>query len=242
MKVFIVTRGRPDVQITADQLKAAGIDFTFACTKGDDRFPDGPREEFEVNRVGEKRQKVIESYSGKMVIIDDDVEFRIRVDKTTGKTRKCTPLELNALFAEIESDLDTWNLVGIADRFLIHTKPYPSQLNVRQLHFFAFNSTWLNKHEIRFDRLEVVEDLDFLLQFFAAGGIQKVRTDYCHEDKWYRGAGGCSIWRTNELHNKNVLKFKELWPDFISIRKEFKGLIQPTIQWRKAAKAGRSTA
>lgn len=236
MKVYVLTKDRVNCQVTADQLNSAGVEFTFACSAGDEPFPKGNVEVFGDGTIEKKRQEIIDCNSGKTVMIDDDIRFLIRGAGGGAKTRVCAPKELKRLFDETQLHLDKFDLVGLAERFMINNRQFPSVSGHRQIHFFAFNSGWIRKRNIRIDRIPVAEDLDFIMQIFSAGGIQHLRTDYCHQDKKQFGPGGCSSERTNTTHNSSMERLRELWPDYVSLRRR-KGIWRPYINWNKLARS-----
>ncbi len=238
MKIFIPTRERAERQLTAAYFLEIGFDVTYVVTRGDEPYPDGDLLIVDADRIGPTRQAIIDSHDGPMMMLDDDLKFKRRLGEGSGKTRPCTPEDFQQLMLKIKDDLHHYDLIGIADRYLINLQPWPCYTWNKQLHIFAFDTRWVKRKGIRFDRCHVGEDVDFTLQILRAGGRQMVRTDYCIEDARHFGPGGCSTWRTNEVHNEGMKQFRDLWPGIVTLKPTLhKGRHKPIVQWKKLREA-----
>jgi len=237
MKIYVVTRARPGLQLTGGQLQAAEIPYLYAVSKNDTKgYPSGECEVFKAFGISDKRQAVMEANPNKFVMLDDDIKFLVRIGGAgSGKTEKCTTDQLVQLFQKIEGLLDNYQLVGVAERFMINHRPYPANYNCRQVHLFGIDGAWMKKKGIRFDRVPVAEDHDFVMQVIAAGGKQILITDFCHQDAPMFLPGGCGEWRTRKIHNDGHLKFHQLWPNFTGIREQ-DGMLRVQVAWKKLAK------
>lgn len=238
MDIFILTRGRPERQITAGQLKKAGIDFTYVVSKNDDTRKElgGKQLVFDVKGISDKRQAVLDHAKGKMVMLDDDVYFKYRLEPTSGRATPCTNVQLRRLIALTEKSLDMCDLFGLARRFMIHTKPYPAITGgMQQAHYFGFDARKVRKMGVRFDRVNLCQDADFVLQMLTKGAHQVMRTDFIHDDATPFGAGGCATWRTLEKEIEEYEKMKKLWPGIFDY-KISNGHTSATIRYKKAIK------
>ncbi len=234
MKIFIPTRGRSDRQITGDSLVSAGLDVTYVVNHDDKPYPDGETMIVNAPRIGPKRQAIVDGYDGPMIMLDDDLRFKVRLDKENSRTRRCEPEDLRRLFAEIERDLADYDLIGVADQYRINDHPWPSYTWKNQRSIFAFDTRWVKEKGIRFDRCHVAEDTDVTMQVLGAGGRQKVKTDYIQGDVGRRGPGGCSTWRTNEIHNEGIHQICDLWPGIASLLpRRVEGRVRMMVRWKK---------
>ena len=86
------------------------------------------------------------------------------------------------------------------------------------------------------------EDFDVNLQLLTRGFKNRVSAKYMVGCSNTNADGGCSTWRTLEVHNEAQRILHELWPDFIKIREKevtsgpWKGQVKlaTTIQHKKA--------
>lgn len=238
MDIYILTRGRPERQITADQLRGAAIDFTYVVSKNDPthKLLAGKKLVFDVKGISDKRQAVLDHAKGKMVMLDDDVYFKFRESAEISGTRKATGAELRKLIKVTEKALDKYDLVGLARRFMIHAKPFPMVTGgMQQAHYFGFDAAKVRKMGVRFDRVNLCQDADFVLQMLTRGAKQMMRTDFIHDDATPFGAGGCATWRTLEKEIEEYEKMKTLWPGIFDY-KISNGHTSATIRYKKAIK------
>jgi hypothetical protein len=89
--------------------------------------------------------------------------------------------------------------------------------------------------------MEVMEDFHVALSLLEAGYSNRIMNHYAHNQKGSGTAGGCSHFRTPELHAKNEHLLAALHPDVVKVvQKETKGAwgggtrTDVNIQWKKA--------
>jgi hypothetical protein len=91
-------------------------------------------------------------------------------------------------------------------------------------------------------RVEIMEDFDLNLQMLRAGYSSAVLYKYANGQGETNAPGGCSTFRTLELHNRNVAKLAELHPGFVKLKTnrktksggELSNRHEATIYWKKA--------
>ena len=183
--------------------------------------------------IRSKRQAIIDIYSecGKIVMIDDDITFRKRIDQS-----HFAPFEDGdgqKMLDAIEDLLDVYAHVGLADRFMIQHTPRGSTTGRRYHQLLAYNFDKIAKPYPTF-RVECNEEHDFSLQLRARGHIPGILTEYVKSDTPY-AKGGCSTWRTAEAELDAHKKFAELWPGVVTIvpnKNAISGFVTK-VNWRK---------
>jgi len=237
VNILIPSRARPDKQITADQLRRAEIPFTIVRTANDDTDYDRdiyPQVVVEANGLTDKRQRMLEMFPGKTLVLDDDITFFQVVE---GRTIPITPEHLRRLVQLVEGYLDQFAHVGISQRFMIQNKPQPFELNRRIMGCRGYNTALFPDPWPTF-RLITCQDIDFTMQLMAAGKRSLIITEYAQQDGPYMAAGGCAIYRTNDLILEGHRKLKELWPDYVKLREgpDKPGGVLATIYLARLAK------
>lgn len=236
-QILILTRGRSmDMQLTAQALMAAKIEFGWCRTFDDDTELDNSFDAITVvtKNIAGKRQAVLSDYD-QVIMLDDDIRFS-KVS-STGTTSRCTTKELRSLFKLIYEQMETNALVGVEQRFMIQHKEQPFNTKLGPLlHLFAINTKLLKGNE-RFDRVIGHEDIDFVLQVLWNKLPVSMISNYCHEDVGnFNRKGGCSIWRTPESCLEQVLVLEKLWPELITHKFDKQGIPRVRCKWQKVRK------
>ncbi len=107
---------------------------------------------------------------------------------------------------------------------------------------YGFDKRILQKHNIRFDDVEVCEDYHVILSLLRHGFKNRMSVIYSCEDKGVNTNGGCSTYRTKEMVTTSMARFVELHKPYAKFR-ETKGLTQGfdigsevQVSWKKAFK------
>jgi hypothetical protein len=181
----------------------------------------------------------------KFLMLDDDIEFYIRENQFTDKDdwwKLTAPdnRQLNNLINDIYDDLDTYAHVGISGREGNNRVRDEFVENTRYMRFLAYRTKeYLScSHE----RVEVMEDFDIALQLLRMGHKSKIYYSYAQGQKKTQAAGGCSVWRTHEVHNAGAERLAELHPGFVRVRQKqnktdregFGTRKEVTVYWKKA--------
>jgi hypothetical protein len=73
---------------------------------------------------------------------------------------------------------------------------------------------------IEWTRVPAAEDFDVTLQLLTQGYKNRVSTHYMVSPSETNADGGCSVWRTLEVHNQSQIKLAELWPDYVKVKEK----------------------
>ena len=98
---------------------------------------------------------------------------------------------------------------------------------------------------VELGRVDVMEDFDINLQLLRQGKPSKISYYYAQGQKSSNAEGGCSEWRTIEVHNAWAEKLHALHRDFVKVvEKETKtawnGMPRKdvNVQWKRAYNSG----
>jgi len=208
-----------------------------------------------VNNIGTTRE-FIKQIAGKTYhwVMDDDItKVRSRSHDPSREPRWQSQLvDWTELLYAVEKELSTAHCIGFAagGTFPMHER-MPYKENIGGFQWFCFSG----EEDVKWDRVELCEDIDALLQMLTSGK----RVIRFEKYLFYRGkdgqAGGCSTFRNKTRHNKAHKKMQELWPGLVKAtlqtasRKGPSGYALSTgrdntwlflrVQWSKAAKQGK---
>lgn len=194
------------------------------------------------------------SASEKFLMLDDDLRFFYRPairpadDPLPGagepndnpvRLYKSTPAHIRATFERVESLLDSYVHVAIGAREGNQRLPVPGIECSRPLRALAYRREAFNA--CAHGRVAIMEDFDVTLQLLRQGHKNYIITEYSQDQYITQLPGGCSDYRDHALHEKNVLKMKELHSMFITIREKknkhggsFGVRTEATIYWKAA--------
>jgi len=177
----------------------------------------------------------------KVCMLDDDLRFDLRREDEPNKFTTAEPPHVSKMFQVIEASLDTYAHVGVCPREGGNRHTEKVMFNTRMMRVMALNRTMYHEAKVRFDRIPVMEDFDVTLQLLRAGYPNVVLNKYIQGQGSSNSAGGCSLYRTMEVHEAGARRLKELHPDFVSlVQKTTKGAwgggtrTDVMIQWKKA--------
>lgn len=251
MKIFILTKNRVGKQVTLKNLPPSLLADTFLVCPQNEQGAHGhptwcPPDD--VTGVCKTRQWILdhaESVFGdhKIFMLDDDLNFNVRIDGTTKLRKLDTPEELTEAFTLLDTWLDEIPVVGMSTRQGNNTNPKNYADNTRILRFFGFN---LHQVSARFDRQRVMEDFDFLLQMLRQGKPNRVLYTFTQDQPQSGSPGGCSDYRTAELQAQCAHQLKASHPDFVTVTEKevkkgwFDGgkRTDVIIYWKKAFASG----
>lgn len=266
MHIYIPTRGRSDKLATGtlSLLPHSLLADTTLVVHSDNQEPRLYREalekiglpglnvlDFKYENIAEKRLCIGNDASSmgyeKFVMLDDDIDFLIRKAPDNWQLHAPNGVELELMFKAIESELNRYSMVGISpregnNRFGLGG---PSDLvfeKTRLMRVLAFRTE--DFLSVEHCRVPVMEDFDITLQLLRQGKKNIMLAYYANGQKATNAPGGCSLWRTLELHNAAAHKLAELHPRYVKTRhkknkSDNAGLeerTEVTIQWKKAYK------
>lgn len=249
MKIFIPTYGRHDRQHTYNHLpKKLQERTTLVVQKRESHlYKDYPNVYVlpaRIQTITPTRQHIahnIAAESEKFVMLDDDLRFDKRRMDEKGKFYVATDKEIFDLFKAIEKNLDKYAHVGVLSREGGNRVLEATRECTRMMRILAYRGDVLVKEKIKFDRLPLQEDFDVTLQLLRKGFKNLVLCEWVNGQGTSGAKGGCSHFRTIEMHNENVRKLAALHPGFVSVvEKQTKGAwggqqrLDVVVQWKKA--------
>lgn len=249
---YILTRSRVGKQITLNNLPPSVQRQTFLVCPSNEQGQHAHQHlcpPDTVRGVGPTRQWIVEyarqQGQRKIFMMDDDLNFNVRIGDETTKLRKLTSSEeLLPMFDTLLQWLDDYAAVGVSTRQGNNTVSAPYVENTRILRFFGINTASIES--ARFDRLEVMEDFDFLLQLLRVGKPNRVLYTYTQDQPMSGAAGGCSDYRTPEVQRVSAFRLQDKHPEFVQVteKKVKKGWFgddssrtDVIIYWKKAYKS-----
>lgn len=177
------------------------------------------------------------------LMMDDDLDFWKR-DESKALFR-CEKPEVLEMLARVEKLLLKYEHVGISTKEGNYQNPEDLTVNTRLLRALAFRTGDFLK--VKHGRVRVMEDFDVALQILKGGGNIANICDFAQGQKSTNAKGGCSEYRTREVHDESACKLAFLHQDCVKLRlKKAKSggaiakRIEVTIAWKKAAEKGAS--
>jgi hypothetical protein len=183
------------------------------------------------------------------VMLDDDLVFYRRKDGTTTELIKTSPLDMSHMFSEMRRQLTHHAMVGISTRQGNNSLGEGSQMdlyddNCRILRAMAFNTR--DFLGIQPARLALMEDFDTTLQLLRQGKTNRNLYWWAQDQAMTQAAGGCSEYRTHDMHESSARALQALHPAFVQLVEkinkgggEFGWRTEVRIQWKLAAEEGR---
>lgn len=252
MNIIIPTYGRSHDQQTLKQLLVAGLKPCLAVQMRE--YAQGKYECYDaevqifvlpqhIETIAPTRQWIVDNVgdSDALVMVDDDLVFYRRRDDDRTKLRDITPEELKRAFESMGEWLADYAHVGFAAREGANRNTESWLYNTRIMRVLGYNRAVLRQHNIRFDEMEVMEDFHVALSLLELGHDNMILNDYAHNQGGSGSSGGCSHFRTHELHAQNAERLRELHPQFVTVvEKTTKGSFgggtrkDVRIQWKQA--------
>lgn len=185
----------------------------------------------------------------KFCMLDDDIGFLVRKSPDVWNLRPTERADVHEMLAWIEAQLEVFQQVGISaregnNRPGVGTVDSLVDINTRCMRVLAYQTEVFNSLE--HGRVPFMEDFDISLQILEKGGQNVMSYWWAQGQGKTNERGGCSDYRTLELHEKAAHRLHELHPDFVKLRQKrnktdangFGTRTECTIQWKRAAKAG----
>lgn len=181
-----------------------------------------------------------ESNESHFMMFDDDLKFFRR---RSSEDTRLVELDDSGYLWMIDACQDLFNLgygaVGVSARQGNNRLEWPLVENTRMIRTLGFETELFNSCE--HDRVDVMEDFDVLLQILRKGRDMAVLSSFSQDQGMTQASGGCSTYRTHELHDASARKLAELHPEFVKLRQkvnktggDFGTRTEVTISWKKA--------
>lgn len=164
----------------------------------------------------------------KFFIVDDDLVFYRRMSEDDWHLRKCDTKDGKEL---IDSALDALDNQGFIHGTLSARQgnnnqpaPYGEVGRANAFHFFKTKAVQSANVNMSASGLH---DIHTTLSLLRLGYPNLVITEFCwNQTKGSNAPGGCSIYRDGDWQKTEVLKLKELHPDFVSVVEK-----KPKVGW-----------
>lgn len=249
MQIFIPTYGRADRQHTYNHLPKSLQKRTTLVVQDRERhlYGDYPTMVLpkKIQTIAPTRQYIMERADSEglteICMLDDDLRFDARRMDDNGKFLVATDKQVEALFKRIEKELDNYAHVGVLAREGGNRVLEPTRECTRMMRVLAYHVRTFKEEKIKFDRLPLQEDFDVTLQLLRKGYPNLVLCEWVQGQGTSNAKGGCSHFRTIEMHNENAKKLAKLHAPFVKIvEKQTKGAwngqarLDVHVQWKKA--------
>lgn len=253
--IIIPTLGRMDKQVTYNNLPQKYKDITTFVVQSHeyaemrDRYgsavvslPDN------INRIAPTREWIFNEYrDARHMVFDDDLDFVVKEpnpgEGTKWLSRRFTEQDFDNAFGLIESWMDEGIVYGgfLPAWVIPDVKQWPVRECQRIMTNVFYDGPKVPR-DIQWTRVPAAEDFDVNLQLLTRGFKNRISAKYMVTCSETNAEGGCSTWRTLEVHNESQRKLAELWPDFVAVREKevpsgpWKGQVKlaTTIQHKKA--------
>jgi hypothetical protein len=202
-----------------------------------------------VKGIAATRQWIVDNaQQPQIIMIDDDFTFFKRKSDTDYHLELCQPEDTAAMITWIYDNLRKYPMVGISMRQGNNRKEGLVELNTAINGVLGIYVPTLNKCDIKFTDVEVMEDKHVGLALLTRGYENIVSYQYAYNQPASNTGGGCSTFRTPELQKAGAEKLHSLYPLFVKVVKKettsswWKGdRYDVTVQWKKAYKHGLQT-
>lgn len=258
MIVYIPTLGRVNKQITAQSLKAAGIDYRLVCRKTEalDLFGNGYQVLVEPadlpKGIGYTRQFIMEQDDGEeqAIMMDDDLVFAMR-GKREDNPMYLSPCDQTDIFAMVRwltlatEEATPYGMAGISSREGNNRKEGMEGENTRIMRVFAINKKKFKASGANFTNLKVMEDFDVTLSLLLAGYPNIENHMFTSNQNGSNIQGGCKEYRTMETQCDAARQLAAKYPLYVQTVEKFTktswgGGVRTDVKiaWKKAFKAG----
>ena len=253
MHIFIPTYGRHDRQHTFNHLPPSVQGRTLLVVQDREKhlYEDFPAEILvlpkKIKTISPARQWIMEYARDvgfkKICMLDDDLRFDFRRMDDRGKFVVANSAQIVAMFKRIERSLNDYAHVGVLAREGGNRVLKREVEATRMMRVLAYDVPLFHNEGIKFDRLPLQEDFDVTLQLLRKGYPNLVLCEWVQGQGSSNADGGCSHFRTIDLHNKNATRLAKLHAPFVKVvEKQTKGAwngqprLDVHVQWKKAYK------
>lgn len=201
-----------------------------------------------IKKIAATREWIFNEFKDcRHMVFDDDLEFVVKEpnpgEGTKWLSRKFTDQDFHDAFDLVNDWMDQGiSFGGFLPAWVIpDVKQWPIRENQRMMTNWFFDGPKIPR-DLQWCRVEAAEDFDVNLQLLTRGFKNRISAKYMVTCSETNAEGGCSVWRTLDLHNDAQRKLQELFPEFVAIREKqvpsgpWKGQtkLAVTIQHKKA--------
>lgn len=231
--IFIPSRSRANRIETVDQFPERLLSSTAIVVREDQYAeyraarPDLrvlPVPEPHADGIAAKRQWIhdyaMSIGSVRYIQMDDDIRFFARKSKDS-KIEKASPREVDKMVCSMMDHLKPYKypLVTIAPRFMAQNRPWPTQENIKAMNVVGIYGPTLEKEGIRWDELELAEDLYVCASLLSSGYRNLCLTDMIHSARYFTNAGGCQDTRKTDQHNAVFEDIAQRFPHCMKLKR-----------------------
>ena len=253
MDIVIVTHGRPNRQVTYDNLPPGWrsavrlvvqqSEYAFHTDKNLIILPE------HITNIRDTREYLIHECpslgSDHLVMLDDDIVFAARRKDEPSKFREMEPEDYDEMFDKLKFLLNGYAHVGISHREGANRNTSEFVSVSRQMRVLGYQKPVLRALGIR-GRTEVMEDFDVTLQLLRHGMPNVLLNNWVHNQGGSNVSGGCSTYRTPDLQRESANHLADLHAPFVKVVKKStktswggEARTDVTVYWKKAHSNGR---
>lgn len=170
------------------------------------------------------RNEMMSLFDGNVLMIDDDCVFR----EYNGKNFDTSSSEsIGRMFVEMEKLLnDGFVHASIAHPIIGNRMKGKLVYNSRYYAVLGYNLTVMKKLGIQF-RTKTMSDIEVALNLTKRGYPSAIITQWLIATQ-AQNKGGCSVYRTSEIHNRCAKKLAKYYAPFVKVKKaqSWKGMEQ----------------
>jgi len=248
-RIYIPTYGREGNQKTYDNLPDKWKEIAYLVVHEDEVHSGYQTITCPVQGIGiaPVREWIAEHGQGiRYAVFDDDLDFvYTRRDGEEGSSN--SPLT-EEQFDDMFNEMDEWMNQGYIHVALDvcwnpPTRNVDSKINSRITTNIFYDGTKLPVEDIDWTSLDIAEDYYVNLQLLTMGYENKVSLKYRTNPSSTQAKGGCSTFRTLDLHNRCMEKLRDKFPAYVQLREKVtknsgdwsnKPRLAATISWKKA--------
>lgn len=206
-----------------------------------------------VRNVATTRQFILdydrEHGDGKLLMLDDDLTIAVLKEAGAYYLRDATHEDMEVVLHRVEELLELYPHVGACARQEAHLR-YDKVIAEcgRAIRFHGINTDWVHTIGAQFDRVNTIEDYDFILQILESGTANVIDCQTFVGDLGSNRGGGCSEARATAEDGQYARLLQSLHPSFVKlVTKETKVAGGKTwrrtdvqVAWKKAYESGRA--
>jgi hypothetical protein len=201
-----------------------------------------------VHTIAPTRDHIIHDMPGSdhVLMLDDDLQFAVRRTDDPTKFRQPNPLDIREMLGEADRELHNHPHIALGSREGGNRNTERFMWNTRMMRALGYSRKFMKERGITFHPMEVMEDFHVTLQILRSGRDCLVLNNWVTNQAGGSDAsGGCSTFRTKELHEKNAYVLASRHPGFVKVvKKTTKGAwgggerTDVVVSWKQARKHG----
>jgi hypothetical protein len=146
--------------------------------------------------------------------VSDDLRFAYRDENM--KLHGATELHVRFIFdLMLRLLMDGWMHVGLSARAGNNHVPHVMKAVGRMCDVYAHRHHDCRKLGVRWDRKVLQSDFDVTLQLLRLGHPNAIIYNYCWDQQGSNAQGGCSLYRTPEMLERESSELERLHPGFV---------------------------